>query len=205
MLERNLSINYSPYFGLIAITMLLFFTYIYWTGNPALTSKIGNYIQVVTLIIFTVTGLITVLSFKQQNDDKARMMGMQYASLTQSHISDIDKMFISNPGLDRLYYEMYSHDPHIKKILKLKGPIKINADSLKLEHQASNLIFQKIADIYACEKIDECYDYDCVEWINTFKSWMKSPILRSHWKYLKHEQHPEVITFIDQHLIGENL
>ena len=86
----------------------------------------------------------------------------------------------------------------------MKGPIRITHDMLKLEHQASNLIFQKMSDIYACEKLEDHFGYECIEWINTFRSWMKSPILRSHWKYLKYEQHPEVRNFVEKYLIRGN-
>ena len=198
------SSNPLPYLIGLALFMLSIFTYLYWSGSPEFTSKIGSYIQVLTLIIFTITGIVTVVTFKHQNDDRARMMGIQYANMTQSKVADIDKMFINNPGLDRLYYQMYSHDPHIQQISKMKGPMKINPDILKLEHQASNLIFQKMADIYACEKLDDHFGYDCIEWINTFRSWMKSPILRSHWQYLKYEQHPEVRNFVEKYLIKSN-
>ena len=193
---------YHPFIA-IAVVILSVFSYIFLTATPEISSKVGNYIQVLTLIIFTVTGVVTLRTFKNQTDDRARMAGIQYANLTQGKVSEIDKMFMANPLLDRLYLQIYSHDPHIKKITKMRGPITENANMLKTEHLACNLIFQKMADIYACEKLDLPTD-DCIEWINTFRSWMKSPILRSHWSSLKYEQHPEFRRFVQKCLITKN-
>jgi hypothetical protein len=195
--------HFFTYMFILGTAILIVFTYLYWTASLQVTSKIGNYIQILTLVIFTVTGLITVQTFKHQTDDRNRMIGIQYANMTQGTIADIDKIFMSNRLLDRLYFEMYSHDPHIKKIIKMMGKINVTPEILKLEHQTSNLIFQKIADIFACEKLDHT-DVDCIEWINTFRGWMKSPILRSHWQYLKYEQHPDVRQFVDEFFIKKN-
>lgn len=190
----------------LAISIFAFFTLIFWHAPTEILARVGSYMQVVTLIILTITGLISLQSFKHQKDDRRRIIGMQYANISQSKIGDVDKMFMSNPLLDRLYCQMYSHDPHVQKILKMiesKGGFKESVEMLKYEHQASNLIFQKIADIYECESFDEISE-GCIEWINTFRGWMKSPILQSHWKYLKYEQDPEVRQFIDKYLIQNN-
>jgi len=118
--------------------------------------------------------------------------------MTQNAINDIDKMFMSNSLLDRLYYEMYSHTPHIQKIKHLKGIPKESPDMLKQEQHMANIIFQKIADIYFCEQLETSNEEDSIEWINTFRTWLKSPILQSHWKYLKYEHNPAVQRFVDQ-------
>jgi hypothetical protein len=187
----------------IAITILTVFGYIFLTAEPQVTMKVTSFIQVLTLIIFSVTGTVTVRQFKHQSDDRARAVGIQYATLSQGKVADIDRLFMSNPNLDRLYFEMYSHDPHIKKIVKMRGPIKETLEMLKAEHQSSNLIFQKMADIYACEKLENPTE-DCIEWINTFRAWMQSPILRSHWQYFKYQQHPEFREFVQRRLIARN-
>jgi uncharacterized membrane protein YiaA len=207
-------LNYHLYLSLFGLSILVIFSYGYWTGSPELTSKLGAYIQVITLVIFSVTSMITMISFKHQMEDRSRMIGIQYANMNQSNMADIDKMFLASPLLDRLYFEMYSNDPHIQRIKQMKniqnqspnfGEEQIDPNVLKMEHQAANIIFQKIADIYACEQIGDYTDLsDSVEWINTFRSWFKSPILKSHWNYLKHEQHPDVRKFIDSKLIEKN-
>lgn len=66
----------------------------------------------------------------------------------------------------------------------------------------ASIIFQKIADIYFCQNINDGPIEDSIEWINTFRRWMQSPILQSHWKILKEEHHPSVCHFVDQILLA---
>ncbi len=195
--------NFYLKYIIAAAGVFTLFSYVYWTASPETIAKLAPYLQILTLVIFTVTGLVTVQNFKIQMDDRERAVGIQYANLTQGKTADVDKLFMSSALLNRMYFQMYSHDPHIIRIVKEMGPIKVTPAVLKAEHHAANVVFQKIADVYAIEKMDKSND-DNIEWINTFRSWMKSPILRSHWKYLKYEQHPEVRSFIDNALIRKN-
>ena len=188
---------------LIGLSVFVLLTIIYWIIPIEITPKLTTYLQIMTLIIFIINGIVSIKTFKSQNEDRAKNLGIQYANLTQSKTSEIDKLFMSNPALERLYYQMYSHDPHIKKLIKMRKNIKVDHQVLKSEHLASNLIFQKMGDIYACEKLDE-YTPESIEWINTFRGWMKSPILLSHWKSLKYEQHPQFRQFVENRLIKNN-
>lgn len=202
--HRKLSENHSL-MRLIIIGIIIFgiMTLIYWGTPIEITPKMSTYIQMLTVLIFVINGIVTVKTFRNQNEDRVRNLGIQYANLKQNKSSEIEKLFLSNPNLDRLYFQMYSHDPHIQKIQKMRGQIKETIEILKAEHHAAGLIFQKMADIYACEKLDEFND-DTIEWINTFRSWMKSSILRSHWRYLKYEQHPQFRDFVEISLIKNN-
>lgn len=201
--HKRRSKNYLWLILTIAGLMLFTLTCIYIKAPPEVAAKLANYIQILTLIIFSITCMITVFTFKEQTEERSRQMGFQYANMAQSEIVDVDKLFISNPLLDRLYFQIYAHDPNIQKIVAMRGSIVETPDMLKAEHQAANLIFQKIANIYACEKLDEP-GHDCIEFLNLMKSWMSSPILRSHWRYLKYEQHPDVRHFVDKCLIARN-
>ena len=239
----------------------------------------ASYIQLLTLLIFFIGSIVTIISFKNSMDDRKKIQNLNYSNLSQSKILEIDKLFLMNPNLDRLYMQMYKNDPTIKDMINKHkmnkndfkmdnkmnkidnnilitnsyiSPIKnndidkniymnnglglsregiinkvvddkeynniINNENsvinnnnndiddnnvsyavLKAEHHASNLIFQTIADIYACENL---YDqYNSREWIYTFSGWLESPILRKHWKYLRREHHPEVIKYIETYLI----
>jgi len=205
--HRNQSYSYI-YKGIILIAVILVtaFTFVFWTMPPEAIMRIGSYIQVLTLTIFVITGTLAVLSFKQQNEDRQRMSDLQYSNISQGKIGDIDRLFMTNPLLDRLYFEMYQHDPHIQRIIRLRGPIKPTPDMLKHEHMACNLIFQKMADIYMCEHLDKItsQNVDGIEWLNTFRAWMKSPLLRAHWATLKYEEHPTFREFVDTYLIEKN-
>lgn len=185
----------------MVIILLIIYSMFYWTTTDALMLKLGGYNQILTVFLLVITSVINVMNYKYQIDDRHRNMVFQYTTITQNEINDIDKMFMNNPLLDRLYFEMYSHTPHIQEIIHIKGFPSVTPEMLKAEHHMASIIFQKIADIYFFEQLDKNHRHNIIEWINTFKNWLKSPILKSHWKYMKYEQHPAVRDFIDQLII----
>lgn len=186
------------YILLVSVIVLIIFTYLYWTMDIQITSRMGTFVQIITVFSMLIGGTVTVIGFKHQIEDRERTQNLQYATITQNAVNDIDKTFMSNPLLDRLYYEMYAEMPHIKRIKWMKGAPEVTPEMLKQEHHMANIIFQKIADIYFCERLNTCPEEDSIEWLNTFKRWLKSPILRSHWIHLKSEHHPEVQRFVDE-------
>jgi hypothetical protein len=183
----------------IALSIILFL----FSLSPQIIINNAPYLQPLTIIIFSVTAIITLLNFKNQSQDREKMSGVQYANLTQSKVNEIDKLFMSNPYLNRLYYQMYKNDPNIQKIVKMSGHSEgfETPEMLKAEHHASNMIFQIIADIYACKLFNSPNINDSVEWLHTFRQWFGSSILINHWKYLQYEQHPDVRKFINTVLI----
>jgi uncharacterized membrane protein len=195
--------SYEYLIGICAfvVILLILFSYYYWTLGDQMMMKLGTYIQIITVFMLIITSIIAVMTFKYNLDDRHRTSSLQYANMTQNEINDIEKMFMSNPLLDRLYFEIYAHTPHIQKIIQLKGIPKETPDMLKQEQHMANIIFQKIADIYFCEQLETNTPIDSVEWLNTFRIWMKSPILRSHWQYLKYEHHPTVQEFVDRFVL----
>jgi len=182
---------------IIAILSIIFIAYIFTLSSQILVEK-SPHLQAVTIIIFAITALIGILSYRHQLNDRDKMFGIQYANLTQSKINEIEKMFMNNPYLNRLYYQMYQSDPNIMKIVEVSGHSNSyeTPEILKAEHHASNMIFQAIGDIYACELIN-VKEIDCVEWLHTFKKWLQSEVLIKHWKSLQNEQHPDVRKLIN--------
>ena len=66
---------------------------------------------------------------------------------------------MTNPLLDRLYFEMYSHLPNVRKIQEMKvarhETLPESPAVLKCEMHMASIIFQKIADIYFCENFGQ--------------------------------------------------
>lgn len=163
---------------------------------------INKYCQILTLIIISLGFLITMINFNLDLRDREKNFGINYSNLTQNKIYEIEKLFMNNSNLDRLYFEMYKDDLNINNIKnKFNYEYKDTYEILKIEHQISNRIFQTISDIYISENFNN-YD-ETHEWINTFTKWLKSKILIKHWKYLKDEYNIEVQIFINK-LINQN-
>ena len=182
---------------IIFVIFLVLFTIVYWSLPDTLMQRVSTYLQIITVFILLLTSMVNIITFRNQLDDRKRSLYVQYSNMAQNEINDIDKMFMNNQLLDRLYFEMYSNVPHVKEIAKLRQPIIVTPELLKHEHHMASIIFQKIADVYFCEQLDSVPFEDGVEWVNSFKSWLRSPILRSHWNYMKHEHHPAVCRFVD--------
>lgn len=187
---------------LLFIVTIFSLAYFYVTMNDQLIGKMGNFFQVITTFSMLVGIVITIMTFTHQLTDREKTNSLQYANITQSALNDIDKIFMNNPLLDRLYLEMYANTPHIQEIKQLKKSPNVTSELLKQEHHMANIIFQKMSDVYFCEQLDTCQLKDSVEWINTFRRWMQSPILRSHWVNLKMEHHPDAQRYVDQVIIG---
>jgi len=195
--SHTLSYEYLLHISVVAIVVMFLFSYYYWTIGDNMMGKLGNYMQSITVFMLLITSIISIMTFKANTDNRTRESCIQYANIMQNEINDIDKIFMSQPLLDRLYFEMYAHTPHVKKIKSMMGTPTETPEILKMEQHMASIIFQKIAEIYFCEQLyDNTYD-NSIEWINTFKNWLRSPILKSHWTHLKYEHHPSVIQFID--------
>jgi len=208
------------HFVVIAIAIYLGIT-LYTNGLDLQSLGAFNIsLQIGTLTIFIIQLMLALDNYRQQLVDRHKAFYLKYANLAQMKLNDIDKMFFGNPLLDRLYYQMYSGDPHIELAKKLKhSEMKINnitvkrnvdhinssyngnsADLIKAEHHASSIIFQTMADIYMSGLADrdgKFYCEDLIEWWITFRKWMRSPILQSHWNTLHSEHHPKFQQFMN--------
>lgn len=196
------------YWWFILIGIVIYFGIIFYSSrlDPSSSGTFNMYLQIGTLTIFLLNLLLTLENYHQQNEDRHKSYYMKYANLAQMKLNDIDKMFLSNPSLTRLYFQMYQNDPHIKKIMGKIPPIEDNLEILKAEHHACSIIFQTMADIYMTGLVDrdeKFYCEDLIEWYITFKKWLQSSILRSHWNSISDEHHPKFKKFI-QSIINSN-
>jgi hypothetical protein len=191
---------------IFSIGIIIALSYVYWMSSPEFTPKFNGYLQVLTLCIFLITGMISCFSFYYQNHDRDRQNSMQNTTINQSTLADIDRVFMTTPALNRLYGEIYQHDPLIVKWAQSQSQSQSelqtadantnsNLDQVKLEHQMANLMFQKMSDIYAISTSPE--------WTQVFQKWMKSPILRRHWIHLKSEYSREFQQWVDTVIINK--
>ena len=195
------------YWWFVFLGMAIYFGIVYFSKylDQNNLGWFNLYLQIGTITIFLINLILTLDNHHQQTEDRHKSYYIKYANLAQMKLNDIDKMFFSNPMLTRLYFQMYQSDKHIQKIIKQIPPIKDNVEILKAEHHASSIIFQTMADIYMTgltDRDEKFYCEDLVEWYITFKKWLHSPILRSHWTTLADEHHPKFKKFIDSIILS---
>lgn len=208
-IKDNTDYNTLMKYVIKLLILVIILSLIYWFSIYDLTPKLPVFLQLLLVTMSIIGGSISIMSFKNQTEDRKKTQSIHYSNMIHNKINDIDKLFINQPLLDRLYFEMYSHDPEIQRIMNMYNDIDMDTISpatLKLEHQASNLIFQLITDVCINEDICDISQItpDNIEWINKFRCWMKSPILRKHWHNLQYEQHPKIRSFINECLIKRN-
>lgn len=196
--SKYLYLNYA----LLSVFMFFLFTYLYWKATPDQSARLGTYVSVLTLIIFTITGIIAVLNFRMQIEDRNRSTDLQYVNLIQNRSNQVDRLFMNNDTLDRLYAEMYYDNPNVQQLVRMQNPKKneVTFEVLKAEHHAANIIFQSMIDIFTTANLD-VNSLSGLSWIYTFKKWMRSNILRKQWNAVKYEYPPKFIHFMDNILI----
>jgi hypothetical protein len=202
MFNTNTKLSLVEIIGLLAVGLFLFF--------QINLEKYGTRLQATSIFVLAVGGFIGILTYYTQIQDRAKMAGVQYSNITQSKINEIEKIFMMNPLLDRLYYQMNSSNKNLMKIKELtENKFSMSPEALKSEYHVANLIFQTIADIYACgfitmdDLINNKYNANSIEWVYTFREWLKSDILRDHWIYLQREHHPEARRLISVLISGD--
>lgn len=189
-------------FWYISVGILFFLVIIYYVQllDGSAINWLNIYLQVGTITIFVVNLMITLDNYKYQIDDRNKSTYSKYINIYQTKINDIDKMFMTNPMLNRLYCQLYSTDPYINKISKKCSNIKETQDIIRNEHQACSIIYQTMASIFMTCISCNNYNAKCegmIEWYKTFKKWMQSSILKNHWIVFRNEHHPKFVSFID--------
>lgn len=181
-------------FVTISTIIFLFFSYLYWQAPAHQAIKIGTYIQILTLVIMTITGVIAILNYHMQIEDREKSVDVQLSNLYQTKAVTIDKMFMDNPNLTRLYCEMYQLDPTLHGTCSQQLPNGPLVE--KHEHHAANIIFQTI-DMVLETLILNPNQNTYRAWDYTFKKWMRSPILRKHWQFLRNEHSIKFQRYMD--------
>jgi hypothetical protein len=164
----------------------------YWHLPEVYIGKIATYIQLIMFLTIAITLLINVISFKNSLEDRNRLSSIQYSNMAQSSIAEIQRMFMTNTNLDRLYREMWNYIPQNEK----PSTQSVNSEVIKSEHLMSDFIFQKISEVFFTEEMEK-YSDESSEWYSVFMKWLKSPILRYYWNYVRNEYHVSFQTFID--------
>jgi hypothetical protein len=191
--ENNDDVNYQMYIIFtIVITFAVGFYFIYPKGESGLT-KLANFVQLPILAALTINSIISIQNYRKLLESKSQDYGTQYNKLIDNRISKIDQLFLNNTNLNRLYSQLYPE-------VRLVSNVRVTNNVIKCEHHACSIIFQFISDIYAQLQL-KLNSEDYIEWLQTFKKWVRSPIMRKHWKYFRNEHHPEFAKFMDDLIV----
>lgn len=181
----------------IALTFSFFKTDLYKSERFA---KYTSVISVLATLSIVVSFFINIRSnaindqrrLEQEEKDRQR----DFEQETQRYWIDVEKMFIENyPYLNNLYSELYPDNPNIKKIILTGNDL---FEQQNLEQHVCQILYQTIENIYNTKSIDPNFG-----WQPIFKSWAKSNVFRTNWKYSRRFYNLETQKYIDS-LINQN-
>jgi hypothetical protein len=179
---NNDIITTNQLIGLIVVLIFIF-----------LNTNLQNYVNFLPAIILSISVLIGICTYHSQMIDRTKMKDIEYSNIS-AKILELDKIFMNNPLLNRLYYDIYKHDTNLNRL-----EIELTHEINKSEHIMANIIFQTISDISNYKHLT--FNEPSNEFVNTFKNWFKSKILKDYWSKLKYEYNENVIQIIDKLII----
>jgi hypothetical protein len=185
------------------IIILLFFgtvSYL-WISNPKLfeSTKFTNFCTVMSILGIILSFIVLVSEYHKMKDQKKIHDVEVKTNETQLNWIELEKLFISNyPYLSRLYSQMYATNPNFRNL-----DLKYSAEDWQkiqfLETHVCSILFQVIENI--CAKSDENdKDVHYHEWLPTWKSWFRSPIVQQQWNAMKPFYTPKAQACVNEHL-----
>lgn len=185
----------------VMIFAVIIATYLYAFKDIG-SKHYANYISTLTLIGTAIAAIIFIYQYeqakKQERTDKKR----EVAQELQNYWVELEKMFMDHyPYLTRLYQQIYPSDT------PLQGTsIMLSEEQMKtrkfFEIHMCTILFQTIENIYLLDfKGGDFTDSHNIAWINKWRSWFKSPIVREQWSYRKQYIGQDTQNFIENYLL----
>ena len=170
-------------------------SYFYKYGDLS-GSHYANYINTLALVGTILAATAFIYQYTAANNlarsDKLR----EYIRELREYIIDFEKMFIDKyPSLSRLYQQIYSDIPS-------HNFNNISEEANSYETHVCAIMFQIIENVYLenFQTPDSYQDAINIAWINKWKSWFKSDIVKEQWKYRRHFYTTNTQKFIDNQL-----
>ncbi len=193
--------NYKYILLSLFILAMLILIYIFLKDNKQEDkNKIVGLVSILTLF----GTFIFLLSFLETTEDnkrnKLRDLLTNQITYDQKGIIDIEKIFIEqSPQLLRLYKQIY---PNNLTIQRLEEP-PITNQIIEKEQHIISIMIQNIESILypLTQKFMSIDSLKYQSWLQTFKYWFSSPLVREFWDSHKQLYNRETQNFISQHIL----
>lgn len=190
----------SPTTVLVIITVIIVtLTVIYWKLPPSLDPRFASYIQMLGVlgIVLAVITFLYTSNFQASQTQHFDLIDEQ--NINGNSWVDIEKQFMQTPELLRLYKQMY---PENKSLQSIPNPPLTDVVRNQEIHMAQ-ILFQTMDSINSYVLIQGSSWNDPIHsgWLNAFRSWFKSDILREQWQYDMQFYDIELSQFVNTYLI----
>lgn len=195
--------NRNAVYVAIAISIVFFIvvTYLFWHNYEFVgTDQMGNYwVMLEAWGVLMAAGAIAIESM-DSNNQKELERQRAFIEQTENNWIELEKYFALNyPFLARLYQQIYSDN----KTLKGLPPNLTKDDMFKvvaLEQHTCSILFQIIENVYIFLS-SQLGTTEYCGWLNVWKSWFKSPIVREQWNLTKEYYNKQTQHFVDDCII----
>lgn len=164
------------------------------------SSHYANYISTLTLVGTIIAAIIFIYQYKQVNEQSSNDKTKKMTRQLQTDMIDFENTFMQHYlYLSRLYQQMYQDNDALRK----SSHINLSKDQMLerdyYEVHMCTIMFQIIENIYLSnlKDQDDLNNPQNIAWINKWKSWFKSQIVREQWNYRKKFFGSDTQKFID--------
>ena len=188
---------------IIIVVIIIALTVIYWKLPASFDPRFASYVQMLSVIgiVLAVITFLYTSSFQASQIQHFNLFDEQ--SITGSGWIDLEKQFMANPNLLRLYKQMYRENIPLQSI-----PDPPVTDAVRnAEIHMSQIIFQNIDNINSYVTIPggSWKDPTHYGWLRSFRSWFQSDILREQWQYNKQFYDVQLNDFVNNYLLPPTL
>lgn len=188
---------------IILFILMLSISYFYFFGDLS-GSHYANYISTLALIGTLVVAISFIYQYKQANDTARSDKIREYTRELQAYWIDLEKIFMDKyPYLSRLYQQINQNNLPLQTLTSdTFAENQINKIKFFEIHMCS-IMFQIIENVYL-ENFQEPNDFNDpinIAWINKWKSWFKSNIVREQWSQKKNFFSVNTQKFIDGYIL----
>ncbi|AYV84518.1 MAG: hypothetical protein Hyperionvirus28_6 [Hyperionvirus sp.] len=184
----------------------IIYTYFYFKYNLGGTGpkSYSNYLKTLTVIIIALAALVAVSQYKINSTKEEFDQTQTLLNEAQVNWIEMEKIFINNyPYGERLYQQIYKTN---KILQNNKISVKDMERVIAFEIHMCSILFQSIENVsWAIKKITGDWSNIQYGWINAWRSWFKSPIIREQWELTKVFYGRITEEFVDKLIIGKEI
>lgn len=187
---------------ILTILAVIFISYLYLFDDLS-GSHYENYISTLILIGTMVAAVVFIYQYKQANDESRSDQIREYVRELRTNLIDFEKLFMEKyPYLSRLYQQIYQNNVTLQGLSPNLTGDQIRERSSYETHMCA-IMFQIIENVYLenFREIDSFNNPINVAWINKWKSWFKSEIVREQWYYRKYFLSLDTQKFIEKNIL----
>jgi hypothetical protein len=190
-----------PYMAIFVVVLIVMtVVFVIWNSRAPRTAKhfTDYFVVISSLAIVFVLITILVADLQRQYQDRPQEV-LSIVAQTQTNGIGLEKQFLQDPDLLRLYKQMY---PQISRLRALPDPPitqNVVRKEINMIQQMLNII--ENVNLIVTQQTNGWDDPIAQTWLTPFQSWMMSPLIRQQWEETRSLFSRATNDFIEQRLL----